>query len=173
MKRHPGLQPLSRHHHFALVRALELRRAAEAPAAEQAARLQETARAFLEFWQHDGKTHFREEEEVLLPAYARVTALDADADVQRMLAQHEQIRALAAHLEAALASGTNLQPLAGELGRLLQEHVRLEEETIFPRIEQTLGEDALRAAGAQLTELHPRRPASGKPLSPPSKKTAL
>ena len=75
--------------------------------------------------------------------------------------------------KAALASGTNLQPLAGELGQLLQEHVRLEEETIFPRIEQTLGEDALREAGAQLTELHPRRPASGKPLQPPSKKTAL
>ena len=164
MQRHPGLQPLSRHHHFALVRALELRRAADASAAEQAARLQEAARTFLEFWRHDGKTHFREEEEVLLPAYARATALEADAEVQRMLAQHAQIRALAADLEAALASGANLQPLAGKLGQLLQEHVRLEEDTIFPRIEQALDEDALREAGAHLTELHPPRPASGKPL---------
>ena len=162
MKRHPGLQPFSRHHHFALVRALELRRAAESPDGPQAPVLPAAARTFLAFWQHEGKTHFREEEEVLLPAYARATTMETDADVQRMLAQHAKIRGLAADLEAALACGANLQALAADLGQLLQEHVHLEEDIIFPRIEQVLGEEALREMGAHLTELHPPRSGSDK-----------
>jgi iron-sulfur cluster repair protein YtfE (RIC family) len=32
---------------------------------------EETARAFLEFWQRDTSAHFRREEEVLLPVLAR------------------------------------------------------------------------------------------------------
>ena len=37
MKRHASLHPLSQHHHFALMQALFMRRAAEAPASRRAA----------------------------------------------------------------------------------------------------------------------------------------
>src|SRR5271168_517553 len=71
MKRHPSLHPLSQHHHFALIQALEMRRAAEAPPEKRQATVERQAEKFVRFWHKTGHVHFREEEEVLLPAYAR------------------------------------------------------------------------------------------------------
>lgn len=61
MKRHPALESLSRDHHHALVVAQRLKRPTDSTAADARA-------AFLQYWQADGREHFREEEEVLLPA---------------------------------------------------------------------------------------------------------
>ena len=63
MKRHEALAALSRDHHHALVVAQRLKRASETTAAE-------ARDAFLEYWRADGQRHFREEEDILLPAYA-------------------------------------------------------------------------------------------------------
>jgi hypothetical protein len=64
MKRSSALAPASRDHHHALVVAVQLRRVTPYTA--------EQARdAFLAYWREDGHEHFREEEEVLLPAYGR------------------------------------------------------------------------------------------------------
>ena len=101
MKRHPSLHPLSQHHHFALIQALEMRRAAEAPAEKRQAAVERQAEKFVSFWHKTGYKHFREEEEILLPAYARHTRLDEDADVMRMLADHAEIRARGAGFRAA------------------------------------------------------------------------
>ena len=68
MKRAPELRELSDHHHRGLVRARRLRRAATG---DEANPPEETAEAFLEFWQERTTAHFREEEEVLLPVLAR------------------------------------------------------------------------------------------------------
>src|SRR4051794_11976580 len=65
MKRHPALQQLSRDHQDALAVALELTRATEATARDARAR-------FLDYWRAEGREHFRQEEQVLLPAFARV-----------------------------------------------------------------------------------------------------
>ena len=93
MKRHPSLHPLSQHHHFALIQALEMRRAAEAPAEKRQAAVERQAEKFVAFWHKTGYKHFREEEEILLPAYARHARLDQDADIMRLLADHAEIRA--------------------------------------------------------------------------------
>jgi hemerythrin superfamily protein len=42
----------------------------------------------------------------------------------------------------------------GHLGKLLHDHVRLEENVLFPRIEKALGEERLNAMGRGLTRLH-------------------
>jgi hemerythrin superfamily protein len=42
----------------------------------------------------------------------------------------------------------------GRLGRLLHDHVRLEENEVFPRIEKALGEEQLNVMGRGLTRLH-------------------
>ena len=60
MKRHPALESLSGDHHHALVVAQRLKRPTDSTAADARA-------AFLQYWQADGREHFREEEEVLLP----------------------------------------------------------------------------------------------------------
>ena len=155
MKRHLSLHPLSQHHHFALIQALEMRRAAEAPAEKRGAAVAKQAGKFVRFWHKTGQVHFREEEEVLLPAYARLARLDQDAEVMRIFADHAQIRAAAQDIERLLDAKSPVDPdmLAG-LGKLLHDHVRLEENVVFPRIEKMLGEERLNAMGRGLTRLH-------------------
>jgi len=155
MKRHPSLHPLSQHHHFALIQALEMRRAAEAPAEQLAAAIQKQAEKFVRFWHKTGHIHFREEEEVLLPAYSRHGRLDRDAGVMRMLADHAEIRAAVKDFEKRLAAKIAIEPEEiARVGKLLHDHVRLEENELFPRIEKTLGEENLNAMGRGLTRLH-------------------
>ena len=154
MKRHESLHPLSQHHHFALIESLQIRRAQQLPAAERAAALRRLAQKFLRFWEKSGHIHFREEEEVLLPAYARHTPLEQDSDVVRMLADHAFIRAVVDDIRSALMEKRPVEDALVALGHRLKDHVRLEEDVIFPRIEKTLGETGLAALGGRFTRLH-------------------
>ncbi len=158
MKRHVALHPLSQHHHFALIQVWEMRRAVEAPAAKRAAALRAAAGKFVRFWKRAGAQHFREEEEVLVPAYGRHTRLDQDARVARLLREHAQIRDQVARLEAVLAVPSADDATLGEvvpaLAQSLHDHVRFEENELFPKIEQTLSEQELTELAPHLTRLH-------------------
>jgi hemerythrin-like domain-containing protein len=153
MKRHPKLHPLSEHHHHVLVLALEIRRAADSPEAGRDGRLRALAESLLRCWQESGQTHFAEEEQVLLPRYARHFRVDEDSEIMRMLADHAAIRGRIDDLKDSLAGSFDPQ-LVVELGRMLQEHVRLEEDRIFPRMEKTLSEIELNSVGSRLSRLH-------------------
>lgn len=155
MKRHPSLRPLSEHHHHALVQALEIARAAKAPGPDRPARLRHAAESLLHFWEIAGRTHFREEEDLLLPALARHVRLDQEPSVMRMLADHAQIRAALQDIAAALGEDRLAESQVIALGQLLHDHVRLEEDTIFPRIESVLEERELASLRPLLTHLHP------------------
>ncbi len=158
MKRHPSLHPLSQHHHFALIQALEMRRASEAPKEKRHAAVERQAEKFVAFWHKTGIVHFREEEEVLLPAYARHTRLDQDAGVMRLLADHAEIRSVVQDFEQRGAKKLPIEVEAmARLAKLLHDHVRLEENDVFPRIERVLGEEHLNAMGRGLTRLHARK----------------
>jgi hemerythrin-like domain-containing protein len=160
VKRHPSLHPLSQHHHFALIQALGMRRAAEAPAEKRNAAVQRQAEKFIKFWHKTGVVHFREEEEVLLPAYARHTRLDQDAEVIRLLADHAEIRAAVQDFEQRRAKKLPIPAEAmAHLAKLLHDHVRLEENEVFPRIERVLGEENLAAMCRGLTRLHSKNDA--------------
>lgn len=124
MKRAPALRPLSRDHLKALIAAKRLREATEVEAGN---------RHFLEFWQPEGRHHFRVEEEVLLPGWALKAPVDRPA-VARMLDDHLAIRREALRIEAGEASLEELR----ELGVLLESHVRFEERELFPMVEQAL-----------------------------------
>jgi len=132
-----------------------MKRAAEAPADERVAAVERQAEKFVRFWRKSGHIHFREEEEVLLPAYARHMRLDQDVEVMRILADHAEIRAAVRDFEERLAAKKPIETaeLAG-LGKLLHDHVRLEENKVFPRIEKMLGEAQLNVLGRGLTRLH-------------------
>jgi hemerythrin-like domain-containing protein len=145
---------LSEHHHHALVQALEITRASRAAGADRPAKLRQAAESLLHFWEASGRSHFREEEDVLLPALARHVRLDQDADVMHMLADHAQIRAALHDLSEALAGDRLEESQVIHLGQLLHDHVRLEEDKIFPRIEATLEEQELAALSPRLTFLH-------------------
>jgi hypothetical protein len=139
MKRDPALAGLSRDHHQALAVALRLRRADRDTAAD-------ARRAFLDFWEREGSHHFRVEEEVLLPAFAGF----GDAHhplVARALCEHAVIR----HHAGVLAGDGPVAPEElHELGRLMADHVRLEERELFVLIEEAMPQPELAALAAAL-----------------------
>jgi iron-sulfur cluster repair protein YtfE (RIC family) len=127
MQRHQALRQLSRDHHHALVVARALKRADDTNADETRAR-------FLDYWLSDGQEHFREEEEILLPALARF-ADPAQPIVARVLTDHVRIR--------CLAQQTELSALR-ELGSQLEQHIGREERELFPLIESAIPDGELR-----------------------------
>jgi hemerythrin-like domain-containing protein len=132
MKRSEALQRLSRDHHRALEVALKLRRASGGDAEKVSAE-------FLDFWREHGALHFRVEEEVMLPAFAR-HGDPTDPRVVRVLTDHVEIRRRAADLERV--STTDAEEL-NALGEILNDHVRHEERVLFPLIEASLPEAEL------------------------------
>jgi iron-sulfur cluster repair protein YtfE (RIC family) len=125
VKRDPALTPLSHDHHQALHQALRLKRVGEDD-------LREVTAGVLEFWREQGALHFRIEEEILLPAFAR-HADPGDERVVRVLVDHVWIRERMARLE----SDPSVAELH-ELGERLDAHVRHEERVLFPAIEEAL-----------------------------------
>lgn len=136
LKRHTALQPLSRHHMIALHLALKMRRAGTEKSQLSVPELIQEAE---EFWNPDGLVHFREEEEILLTAYAQYASPDIP-EIQEMLIEHVEIRAL---FETILRADEPKVDTLHKLGELLDEHVRKEERVIFPMIEKALPEDKL------------------------------
>lgn len=131
MKRHPALEELSRDHHQALVVAQRLKRASDGATADRA------RAAFLEYWDRDGSAHFRDEEEVLLPALARFTDPHQPL-IGRVLTDHVSIRRRVSELRGD-ASLEGLHALGDELAQ----HVRREERELFPLIERAMPEEEL------------------------------
>jgi hemerythrin-like domain-containing protein len=141
VKRDPALVGLSHDHHNALFTALKLRRATELNAG--AAR-----DALATYWEGPGRIHFRLEEEVLFPAYAR-HGHAYDELVARALCDHIAIRQMiAVVLEDPQAPLDDLHAL----GDLMSEHVRLEERKLFPLIEQALPAPELAELAVALQE---------------------
>jgi hemerythrin-like domain-containing protein len=139
VKRDPALVSLSHDHHQALFVAQKLRRATDETAAEAGA-------ALLAYWEEHGRAHFRSEEEVLFPAYAG-HGDPYHALLGRALCDHVAIRARV----DAVDRGRGAHPTAlHELGRLLADHVRLEERELFPLIERALPAHRLAAVAAAL-----------------------
>jgi hemerythrin-like domain-containing protein len=150
MKRHPDLRIFSDDHHRGLVSARRLRRAAG-----DEDDLTDTARAFLEFWREDTSLHFRKEEEVLLPVLARYGGHLAQGSVVEMLAQHARIRGLAMELGDELGRQGVQGETVRKLGEQLEAHIRLEERSVFPFIEETLSEHALKEVTSRLEASEP------------------
>ena len=138
-KRHAGLLPLTHDHHHALAQARRLRVAAGGDASG----LTEQAEEFLRFFDEHTVTHFREEEEILFPLV--VGESEAEPVLARVMLDHLRIHALV----GALRSEVDAEAAVAVAGAL-ENHIRLEEKTVFPMIERLVAADSL----------------SGLPLSP-------
>jgi hemerythrin-like domain-containing protein len=144
MKRAPELRTLSEDHHHGLVQARRLRRTRDADSAEAA------AKGFLDFWQKDTAIHFRKEEEVLLPVMARYGGDLSREPLVEMLEDHARIRGLVMQLSDEAIRGNVRPETLHEIGERLQAHIRLEEQVVFPFIEESLSEGALKELAARL-----------------------
>lgn len=127
LKRHKSLQPLSRDHYAGLVQARRLRIAADHGASQ---RLAATAE-FVGEWDALMAEHLADEEHLLLDL------IENKALVHRLLDEHDQIRSMATtatHLVERVEA-----PVPDRLRKLasvLHDHIRWEERTLFPAIEQ-------------------------------------
>jgi hemerythrin-like domain-containing protein len=137
VQRSNELAVLSREHHVALELGLRLQRATDVDA-------EAVRQEALDFWREEGREHFRLEEELLLPAFARHAGAD-DEDVVRVLVAHVDIRRRIGELE----EGLPLEDLHA-LGERLRDHVRHEERTLFGRIEAALSPEELDTVGSAL-----------------------
>jgi hemerythrin-like domain-containing protein len=139
MKRSEALRTLSHQHHQGLFAALQLKRADRETAAD-------ARQAFIDFFEREGARHFRIEEELLLPAFARHAGCDEPAIV-RLLTEHVELRRRGQDLEA------EADPDEGalrELGERLERHIRFEERVLFPMIEDALPPDELERLAAAI-----------------------
>lgn len=145
MKRHEALQDYSRDHHFLLLEAREIRWSLEG--SEHGRPPRDVVRSFLQFWQHDGLIHLREEEEILIPRYrTHTSSTTADEHVTRILDEHAHLRANATALQERIEQEAPFEELLARIGRRVHDHVRFEERTVFQHIQRVLSEE-------QLTEL--------------------
>jgi len=136
IKRHDSLAPLSRHHHHVLVMSLKISKLSAEPSTEEVQALREE---LLVLWETGGQAHFREEEEILLPAYACYASIQ-EPIIMEMLLEHVEIRSLVRLIE--LGEGDVARHIR-KLGVSFEQHVRKEERVIFPLIEAALPEDVL------------------------------
>lgn len=137
-RRHQALQPLSRHHHHALVMAQML--------IKQKEDFKSIQRELSDFWNKGGREHFREEEEYLLPEYAKYNPIDRP-EIRELLLEHIQIRSLISQV----CDDSRFYKMQ-ELGELLKNHVRKEEQIVFPMIEAGIPENSLRRLASFFSE---------------------
>lgn len=145
IKRHETLKPLSRHHMVALHLALKLSRA---DTDKSRLTVDEIKQALDEFWNPNGQQHFREEEEILLTAFAQHASIERP-EIKEMLLEHVEIRAL---IDTVLKMDEIDVTVMHKLGEVLEMHVRKEERVIFPMIEKALPEDVLQELAPYLHE---------------------
>ncbi len=129
MKRDPRLRGLSSDHHRALVLARSLMKLVEAGRADAQA-----ARDLGTRFERDLEPHFQVEEALLLPALRRAGELSL---VERTESDHAFLREHAAAASAGLVRGLQ------EFAERLTEHVRFEEQDLFPCCEARLGDAVL------------------------------
>lgn len=164
MKRHPALRELSSDHHQGLVQARRLVRVARNDVPESQAsgatvsdvEVAKVAHDFLTFWAEHTIQHFREEEEVLLPAFARYGDPTVEP-VVRMLTEHIHMRRLVDDLQHQVEQGKPSVETMHAIGEMLRGHIRHEEDVLFPLIETAMPEEALLVLSNQLAAMNLRR----------------
>lgn len=149
MIRHPAIVKLSQDHHQALMEAIKLKRASDENSAAVAA-------AFVEWFDADCQHHFEVEEQVLLPGYLDLIGVENSVEpvVVQVLREHVELRSLIERLRRGGAATA----LVREVGSRLDDHVRLEERQLFPKIQNGLTDEQLN----RLAEVVERADAAGK-----------
>ena len=130
VRRHPALVLLSQEHNHELAHARRLLRAAGAGAEQRLA----VASAYVDAFFTETVEHFRREEEILFPLYARHAG--STPMLERILREHMELHGLVRALRAEAAAGAIPPEALRRLGDLLHDHVRVEERELFAEIER-------------------------------------
>ncbi len=138
MKRHAGIIPLSRDHHFGLLCCWKIRQGIRKGVAT------ERIKSYIEyFWSAHLKKHFSEEESLLLAGRHN------DELCSRAVREHHQLQE-----EIAVLKDDSSEERLLCFADLLDDHIRFEERILFPHLEKTLPEETLATIGKELEALH-------------------
>lgn len=119
------------------------------------------AEGALHYFRESGPRHNRDEEESVFPRLRAIDTVDAEsAEVTRLEAEHHEADGLHmetlrlyAQWEAARGlradEASRLLEITGRLQRLYAEHIRLEEESVFPRAAGAFDRSTLDAIGLE------------------------
>ncbi len=132
-KRHPALQPFSRDHHQGLVLVQTLLKKSSGDEHAKS----EGLNVFLEAWHNELEPHFKGEESVLLP-------LMDNWFQQRMKRDHDYLRQKALEAKEAQNHPSMLEDSwFREIATRLKDHIRWEEQELFPALEVSLSHEKL------------------------------
>jgi hemerythrin-like domain-containing protein len=147
-KRHDSLLTLSRDHHHGLALALRLREGESALLTDGWTHdRKEQARRVDRFYQEELRPHFAAEEEALFPAM-RAHIQGADVLLDKLTIQHRQLEGLTTLVVSA--QQRILGHILTNLGELLEQHIRLEERSLFPLFESQMPPEQAAEAGKEI-----------------------
>jgi hemerythrin-like domain-containing protein len=130
-----------------------------------ALRLRQGKKALLRDWSHDPTwqashvvefyrdhlvPHFEAEEKALFPVMKEHVAESLET-IDTLLHQHKEIRERAKSLEKPEQTG--LEDRLREFGELLDRHIRIEEDELFPLFEKSVPEDVAEDVGREITRI--------------------
>jgi hypothetical protein len=137
-KRHDTLIPLTHDHHHALAQARRLQDVGAMPDQTERRNL---ANDFLNFYFGRAVRHFHEEEELFFAPL--IDHPEARDHVLRAVSDHLRLHALVRTVKRQLSDGDADPEILGRISTLLTEHVRFEEQELFPLVQRLVPEDDL------------------------------
>lgn len=145
-RRHDALIPLTHDHHHALHQARVLRAAADADDDER----RSAARVFVTFFREHSVPHFREEEEEIFPLVVGLSGAPLDG-ISRIVNEHIVIHWLVKEIERQGSTGAPEPEVMRTLADALRDHVRFEEDVVFPAVERVASDQLARIKLAERT----------------------
>jgi hemerythrin-like domain-containing protein len=130
-----------------------------------AVRLRQGKKALLKDWSHDLKwqashvvqfyrdhlvPHFEAEEKALFPVMEG-HVVESVRTIDTLLHQHKEIRERVKSLEKPERTG--LEDRLREFGELLDRHIRIEEDELFPLFEKSVPEDVAEDVGREIARI--------------------
>lgn len=137
MMRHPSLQPLSREHHRTLLCWRKLDQAIQRPSDSDFNAILEELR---HYWSSRFEKHLQQEEVSLL--FRLTPSLQ-----ERMVREHNALRSMYESLTSATSENelSATDGVLSDFAKTLREHIRWEERTVFPYLQEQLTDAELRS----------------------------
>jgi hemerythrin-like domain-containing protein len=149
-KRHPSLIPISRDHHDGLVLAVRLRQGKKALLGDWSHDPSWQANHVVQFFHRRLIPHFEAEEKALFPTMKKCVK-ESVKTLDTLLNQHEELKARVEKLESP--NQMNLEVELKDFGDLLERHIRIEENNLFPMFEESIPEDIAEEVGREIARI--------------------
>ena len=137
-RRNDALIPLTHDHHHALAQARRLRDLSEL---SDLTERRNVTNDFVNFYFGRAIRHFHEEEELFFAPL--IDEPKAQELVVRAVSDHLRLHALVRAVKRQLSDGEAEPETLAKISQVLTEHVRFEEQQLFPLVEELVSEDDL------------------------------